>query len=53
MKVKIQKINDPDTTVEINSPAHRIDQIKSEILRCGTKELCEVPVYDMWNDLPE
>lgn len=54
MKVKIKKINDPNTKVEINSPENRIEQIKSQLMECNPqKELCEVSVYDMWEDIPE
>lgn len=53
MKVKIKKINDPNTDVAINSPANRIEQIKSQLVNCNPQtELCEVNVYDMWEDMP-
>lgn len=54
MEIKINKIEDPDTSVPINNEEHKIEHIKAEFARCRAKPpICEVEVFDMWSDLPE
>ena len=54
MKVKVIQIPDPNTKVPIINEEHKIDRIKSEFAKCQPqKELCEAPVMDMWQDMPE
>lgn len=50
-KVKIKKIVDNDTNVIINSPEHRIWEIKREILEdTPDEESLKVEVFEMWNN---
>ena len=52
MKLKIQKSNEKNKEIPINSPAHKIEQIKSELVSCSTSpELCEAEVVDMWDEV--
>lgn len=52
MKIPITKIKDPDILVPINSEFHRIEQIKNEIAACASEpEMCQVEVFDMWDDM--
>jgi hypothetical protein len=51
--IKVQTIEDPKTKVPINSPMHRIEEIKKGIKNClATKNLdvCKAEVLEMWND---
>lgn len=51
-KIKIKKIEDPNTEVAINSESHLISEIKDEVKSCfsTTPELAEAPVIEMWED---
>ncbi|OQB06133.1 MAG: hypothetical protein BWY19_00433 [bacterium ADurb.Bin212] len=51
MQLKIKKVDKLDE-IPINSELQRIEQIKSEISACAAQpDLCEVEVFDMWDDL--
>lgn len=54
MKIKIKKIS-KKTKIPINSDLQRIEQIKNEFSSCANcaqrPELCEVEVFDMWDEL--
>jgi hypothetical protein len=52
-KIKVTKITDKDTKVSINSPVHRIEEIKKEISECFMSHdfaACETEVFEMWED---
>ncbi|MDO8444222.1 MAG: hypothetical protein Q7S80_01805 [bacterium] len=50
-KVKIKKIEDKDTQVVINSPEHRIWEIKKEITEDLPEEkTVKVEVFEMWEN---
>lgn len=52
-KIKVKKINDPDTDVTVNSGEHRIDEIKREIAECaGCQTFVKAEVVEMWENLP-
>jgi len=55
MKIKIKKIS-KKIKIPINSDIQRIEQIKNEFSNCANctqnPELCEVEVFDMWDDIP-
>lgn len=49
--IKIKEIKDPKTKVKVNSGWNRIEEIKAEIANLNTqRELCEVPVLEMWEE---
>lgn len=51
MKIPITKIKDNETEVPINSELQRIEQIKQELAACKDQpSLCQVEVFDMWDD---
>jgi len=54
MKIKIKKIS-KKIKIPINSDIQRIEQIKNEFSNCANcaqnPELCEVEVFDMWDEL--
>lgn len=50
-KVKIKKIEDKDTEVVINSPEHRIWEIKKQIAEDSYDgESVKVEVFEMWSE---
>lgn len=51
-KIKVKGIKDNDTEVEINSPLHRIEEIKKEIGDFYYEEIsnCKTQVLEMWHD---
>lgn len=50
-QIKVQKIKDPNTTIEINSPAHRIEEIKREIAtNFSAPETAKAEVLEMFNN---
>ncbi|MFA5926728.1 MAG: hypothetical protein WCT32_05530 [Patescibacteria group bacterium] len=50
-KIKVKKIEDPNTEVPIHSAFDRIEAIKAEISGFTTApHLAEVEVFDMWGD---
>ena len=52
MKLKIQKTTETNKEIPINTPASKIEQIKSELVSCTTSpELCEAEVVDMWDEI--
>ena len=52
MKLEIKTQNTKNKQIPINSPAHKIEQIKSELVSCTTSpELCEAEVVDMWDEI--
>ena len=49
-KVKIKKIEDTVSNVPINSPEHRIEEIKREIIEGSDDEdTMKVEVFEMWS----
>lgn len=53
MKIKITTIKDPDTSIPINGNLNKIDQIKNEIANGSEGKLCQVEVFDMWDELEQ
>lgn len=52
-KLKVSEIKDPNTNVEINSPNHRIEEIKAELKTCFNKaepQTCQAEVLEMWDE---
>lgn len=50
-KIKVKKIEDSQTNVCVNSPNHRIEEIKQEIQDCFVADelsLNQAEVFEMW-----
>lgn len=51
-RLKIKKIDDPDTDVPVHNTMDRIEAIKAEISSyTSAPHLAEVEVFDMWEDI--
>jgi len=51
--IKVKEIADPNTEVCVNSPEHKIEEIKEEIrgcFACNECNKCQTEVIDMWKE---